>query len=72
MISYRIIATIISRFRMLIMASGLLAMVLLAGGCGTKKNTVMSRQWQAFTTRYNVYFNGSEHYNEQLKAMENN
>lgn len=32
----------------------------------------MSRQWQAFNTRYNVYFNGSEHYNEQLKAMENN
>lgn len=30
----------------------------------------MSRQWQAFNTRYNVYFNGHEHYVEQLKAME--
>ena len=30
----------------------------------------MSRNWQAFTTRYNVYFNGSEHYKEQLKNME--
>lgn len=30
----------------------------------------MSRNWQAFTTRYNVYFNGSEHYKEQLKDME--
>ncbi len=32
----------------------------------------MSRQWQAFTTRYNVYYNGDEHYKEQLKNMERN
>ncbi len=57
---------------MLLMASGLMAVMLMAGGCSTKKNTAISRQWQAFTTRYNVYFNGSEHYHEQLKAMENN
>lgn len=38
--------------------------------CSTKKNTAISRQWQAFTTRYNVYFNGDEHYKETLKAME--
>lgn len=38
--------------------------------CSTNKNTAASRNWQAFTTRYNVYFNGSEHYKEQLKAME--
>ena len=30
----------------------------------------MSRNWQAFNTRYNVYYNGIEHYREQLKAME--
>lgn len=30
----------------------------------------MSRNWQAFTTRYNVYFNGKEHYIEQLQQME--
>ena len=41
-------------------------------GCSTKKNTAMSRNWQAFTTRYNVYFNGDEHYKEQLKEMELN
>lgn len=41
------------------------------GGCSTKKNTAMSRQWQAFNTRYNVYFNGDEHYREQIKEMEN-
>ena len=39
-------------------------------GCGTKKNTAMSRNWQAFNTRYNVYFNGNEHYKETLKTME--
>lgn len=44
--------------------------VLLFVSCGTKKNTPMSRNWQAFTTRYNVYFNGKEHYNEQLEDME--
>ncbi len=39
-------------------------------GCGTKKNTPASRQWQAFNTRYNVYFNGKTHFDEQLKEME--
>jgi len=45
-------------------------LVILCGGCGTKSNTPVSRNWHAFTTRYNVYFNGSEHYKEQLKLME--
>ena len=40
--------------------------------CSTKKNTASSRQWQAFNTRYNVYFNGSEHYKETLADMEKN
>lgn len=39
--------------------------------CSTKKNTAFSRQYQAFTTRYNVFYNGSEHFKEQLKTMEN-
>lgn len=38
--------------------------------CGTNKNTPGSRSWQAFTTRYNVYYNGKTHYDEQLKQME--
>lgn len=50
---------------------GVLATMLVAlSSCSTKKNTALSRNWQAFTTRYNVYFNGSEHYKETLKAME--
>ena len=48
----------------------LCALLLLSAACGTKKNTAMSRNWQAFNTRYNVYFNGNEHYKETLKAME--
>ncbi len=48
----------------------ILVLPVLFMACSTKKNTPMSRQWQAFNTRYNVYFNGKTHYDEQLKAME--
>ena len=50
---------------------GLVMFVMIAvlAGCSTKKNTPASRNWQAFTTRYNVYYNGKTHYDEQLKAM---
>ena len=58
------------RFLRYIPAILLAAMMLLGTACSTKKNTAMSRFWQSFTTRYNVYFNGSEHYKEQLKEME--
>ena len=40
-------------------------------GCSLKKNTAASRQYTAFITRYNIYFNGDEHYKETLKKMEN-
>lgn len=46
------------------------AVIITLPACSTKKNTAASRQWQAFNTRYNVYFNGSEHYREQLADME--
>lgn len=48
----------------------LVLLALVGGACSTKKNTPVSRQWQAFNTRYNVYFNGKSHYDEQLKQME--
>lgn len=38
--------------------------------CSVKKNTAASRNWHAFTTRYNVFFNGKKHYDEQLQSME--
>ena len=40
--------------------------------CSPKKNTAATRNYQAFITRYNVYFNGDEHYKETLKEMESN
>ncbi|MCM1483842.1 MAG: tetratricopeptide repeat protein [Muribaculaceae bacterium] len=38
--------------------------------CSLKKNTAASRQYTAFITRYNIYFNGDQHYTETLKDME--
>lgn len=43
-----------------------------APACSTKKNTAASRNWQAFTTRYNVYYNGKTHYDEQIELQEAN
>ena len=49
-----------------------LVFVLFITACSTKKNTAMSRNWQAFTTRYNVYFNGKTSFDEQLQLQEQN
>lgn len=56
--------------RPLIISVLLLTAASLFFSCSTKKNTAGSRFYQAFTTRYNVYFNGKEHYNEQIEKME--
>lgn len=45
-------------------AAGLLA------SCSAKKNTAATRRYQAFITRYNVYFNGDQHFKETLADME--
>ncbi|MCH5224900.1 MAG: tetratricopeptide repeat protein [Muribaculaceae bacterium] len=50
--------------------SVLLLLFLLLSACSAKKNTPATRQWQAFNTRYNVYFNGAEHYKETLSELE--
>lgn len=49
-----------------------IAVVLACGlySCSTKKNTAGSRFWHAFNTRYNVYYNGETHYNEQIHELE--
>ena len=39
-------------------------------GCGPRKNTALSRNYQAFITRYNIYYNGDEHYKETMKELE--
>lgn len=38
--------------------------------CSLKKNTAATRQYTAFITRYNIYFNGDQHYKETLNEME--
>lgn len=38
--------------------------------CSLKKNTAASRQYTAFITRYNIYYNGDKHYKETLDEME--
>jgi tetratricopeptide (TPR) repeat protein/outer membrane protein assembly factor BamD (BamD/ComL family) len=38
--------------------------------CSPKKNTAATRKYQAFITRYNIYYNGDTHYKETLKEME--
>ena len=48
----------------------LTAVVALLTACSPKKNTAASRNYQAFITRYNVYFNGDQHYRETLAEME--
>lgn len=55
-------------------AAVVLAVVLTTAltACSPKKNTAATRNYQAFLTRYNVYFNGDEHYKETLKEMESN
>lgn len=45
-------------------------LLLTVAGCSTKKNTASTRFWQAFTTRFNVYFNGNEAYKEGILAIE--
>ncbi len=42
----------------------------LLGSCSTKKNTKASRFYHAFTTRYNIYYNGKVSFDESLDAMQ--
>jgi len=45
-------------------------LIVISSGCSTKKNTWMSRNYQATNTRFNVYFNGNVSYNEGLKNIQ--
>lgn len=47
----------------------LLACLLLFAGCSPRKNTWLSRHYQAMTTHYNVYFNGTEKFKEGMDAI---
>lgn len=48
----------------------LLLAAILGASCSTKKNTASTRRWQAFVTRYNVYFNAEQAYIEGRTAQD--
>lgn len=57
----------IVRLSALIVSTVLLCVV---WGCTTRKNTPATRNYQAFITRYNIYYNGDKHFKETLADME--
>ncbi len=44
--------------------------VVVCGCASTRKNTAATRNYNAFITRYNIYYNGDTHYRETLQKME--
>ena len=52
-----------------VILSGLF-LLLVFGGCSTKKNTATRRGYHAMTTKYNVYFNANESYKKGYKKIE--
>lgn len=54
-------------FRLVICLIGAVAAL---QSCSLKKNTAATRRYQAFITRYNIYYNGDEHFRETLQEME--
>ena len=38
--------------------------------CSPKKNNAATRRYQAFITKYNIYYNGDTHFKETIKEME--
>ncbi|MDR3653292.1 MAG: hypothetical protein P4L34_10025 [Paludibacter sp.] len=45
-------------------------LIIIISGCSTKKNTWFSRDYQAMTTHFNVYYNGDVSYEEGLKNIQ--
>lgn len=50
----------------------LLAIVAVAAlaSCSPRRNNAATRKYQAFITRYNIYYNGDEHFKETIKQLE--
>lgn len=73
MVTAYILARIIKSVRSRRNVTILTVVILILGttsGCSLKKNTAASRQYMAFITRYNIYFNGDEHYRQTIKEKE--
>lgn len=54
----------------LLPAAVIIMTCLAASSCSLKKNTAATRRYQAFITRYNIYYNGDTHYRNTLQDME--
>ena len=60
-----------STLRNIALCLGLTVLVAALCSCNArKKNTAAARQYTAFITRYNIYYNGDRHYEETLHEME--
>lgn len=46
-----------------------LIVILFLSSCSTEKNTAISRFYQGFTTRYNIFYNGEVNYNKAAKMQ---
>lgn len=46
-----------------------LVFLIIFSGCSVKKNTGISRTYHNMTTKFNIYFNGSQSYNEGLENI---
>lgn len=66
----RVIYVVKRIYSRLLCALTVVALAAAFWSCSPKKNTAATRNYQAFITRYNIYFNGDEHYKETLKEME--
>jgi len=51
-------------------AAAIIATAAVLVSCGPNRNTALSRNYQAFITRYNIYYNGDMHFKETLADME--
>lgn len=60
-----------NRYQWLVIAV-IVALVAGLQACSTRKNTAATRRYQAFITRYNIYYNGDKHFRETLEDMETN
>ena len=47
----------------------LFSLCVLLTGCSTQQNTAVSRRWQSFVTRYNVFYNATVAYQEGEEAQ---
>ncbi|MCD8393986.1 MAG: tetratricopeptide repeat protein [Bacteroidales bacterium] len=61
---------IVVRAKALWTLAAIVVVAAMLSACSLKKNTASTRNYMAFITRYNIYYNGDTHYKETLQEME--